>query len=347
MGAGSIARLGHIPGLQKVGGVEVVALCDRAEDRAGALAREMGIPRVYANFTEMVGKEDLDAVTLGVPNALHAPMAIEALEAGLHVFCEKPLAISTEEGGAMLAAAQRSGRTLAMNMQQRTRPEYAGVRRLFAEGSLGEVRYVNARWFRRSGIPGFGSWFTRRELAGGGVLMDIGVHMLDVALWMLGFPEVSAVRGEVQSVHGPRGRGLGGWGAERHTAGVFDVEDFASLHLRLKNGGLVTIEVSWATFGQDEMRVQVLGSEAGVDIDGEKYGGKAPVRIFHENPAEDVPLKLPKRPPGTDWDHTTADFVSSIREGRAPLAPAREGLEMLRILQAGYTSAREGREVVL
>src|SRR5690242_750848 len=148
-------------------------------------------------------------------------------------------------------------------MHNRIRAEMLLLRDIISAGQFGKFSYANARWFRRTGIPGFGSWFTRRELAGGGVLMDTGVHMLDLVMWMLGFPQVAAVRGETQSVHGPQERGLGRWGVDRVAGGTFDVEDIAAAHLRLADGGLITIEVSWALYGRDEQRVQIFGDAGG------------------------------------------------------------------------------------
>lgn len=346
IGAGAIARLGHIPGLQKVSGVKVVALCDSSRERAEALAVQTGIPKVYTDFRELIAQEPLDAVTLGIPNALHASMALAALDAGLHVFCEKPLAISLEQGRSMVEAVGRSGKVFALNMQMRARADFTWVREAIRAGKLGEVRYATGRWFRQRGIPGFGSWFTRKELSGGGVLMDIGVHMLDATLWMLGYPEVSSVRGEIQAVHGPRGRGLGGWGVERHETGVFDVEDFAALHLRLKDGGLVTTEVSWAFHGRDEHRVQIVGTESGVDVSSELYGEATPVRVYSEENAGEPSPVIP-RSEGSDWDRTVADFIGAIREKRRPLCPVDEGFAALRYLLAGYESARTGAEVAV
>ncbi len=266
VGAGAIATLGHIPGLQRVPDVQIVAICDTNAERARAAAARFGIPAVFEDYNDMLAQVELDAITVGVPNLYHAPVTLAALAAGKHVLCEKPLAITVADGEAMVEAARRAGLLLAVNMHNRLRADMQVLREIVAGERLGRVGYASARWFRRSGIPGFGSWFTRRDLAGGGVLMDIGVHMLDLATWLLGFPQVAAVRGETQAIHGPRGRGLGGWGIERVPGGTFDVEDFAASHLRLANGGLVTVEVSWAVHGRDEQRVQLFGDEAGAEL---------------------------------------------------------------------------------
>lgn len=346
IGAGSIAKLAHIPGLQKVAGVEVVAVCDSNEARAKELADSFGIRATYGDWRVMIADGGLDGVTIGTPNALHAEMAIAAFDAGLHVFCEKPLATQISDGEAMLAAAERAGTVFAVNMHSRERPDIRAVREAVLGGRLGEVRYANGRWFRRAGIPGYGSWFTRRELSGGGVMMDIGVHILDAILWILAFPKVKGVRGEMQSIHGPKGRGLGGWGVERATEGVFDVEDFAAIHLRLADGGLVSVEVAWAVYGRDEMRIQLAGSEGGADLFGELYGYRSPVRFFSDEGGvenELVPELSELR--GSAWDAAAAAFIGAVRGERPPGCTGREALEVLRILDAAYRSAEQGCEV--
>jgi predicted dehydrogenase len=275
-------------------------------------------------------------------------VTLAALQAGKHVLCEKPLATTVADGEAMVAAARDAGRLLALNMHNRVRADMQVLRALTTEGRLGKIGYTSVRWFRRSGIPGFGSWFTRRDMSGGGVLMDIGVHMLDLALWLLGFPQVVAVRGETQAIHGPRGRGMGGWGIERVPGGTFDVEDLAATHLRLADGGLVTVEVSWAIHGRDELRVQLFGDTAGADASNEVYGLAAPLRIYKDEgntPVEMIPT-LP-RLAGSEWDRSMARFVEAIRTGAEPTATGEEALTVLRLLDATYRSASEGREITV
>jgi predicted dehydrogenase len=346
VGAGAIATYGHIPGFQKLPGVEVAAVCDANLERAQATARRFGIPTAHADYHELVANPDIDAISIGVPNVLHAPVAIAALQTGKHVLSEKPLATTVADGQAMVAAAEQAGRVLAVNMNNRVRADTNVLRAAVADGRLGKIGYVNARMLRRSGIPGYGSWFTRRDLSGGGVLMDLGVHMLDLSLWLLGFPKVAAVRGETQAIHGPRGRGLGGWGVDHISGGTFDVEDFAAIHLRLAEGGLVTVEAGWALYGRDEQRVQLYGDEGGADISSELYGAETPLRLFRDEagvPAEVIPA-LP-RLAGSEWDRSMGRFVAAIRGEGEPTATGVEALVVLELLDAAYRSAAEGREI--
>lgn len=348
VGAGAIATYGHIPAFQALPGVEIAAICDSNLERAQASAARFNIPAAYADYSEMINKTNLDAISVGVPNALHAPVALAALEKGLHAFCEKPMATSVADGEAMVAAAKKAGTVLAINMSNRPRPEILFMRKAIAEGYLGKVSYAYGRLIRRVGIPGFGSWFTRKELAGGGALMDIGVHMLDMVLYALGFPKIAAVRGETQMVHGPQGRGLGGWGVDKIPGGTYDVDDMAAIHLRMADGGLITIEVTWAFYGRNEERIQIVGSEAGFDFFPTLYGETQPLHIYRDDavgPVEMIPTvpKSDERP----WTVGMGRFVEACQGKGQPVASGEDGLAILRLLDATNRSAAEKKEIVL
>lgn len=348
VGAGAIAVYGHIPSFQSAPGAQVAAICDTNLERAQAAAAKFGIPAAYSDYNEMIAKAGLDAISVGVPNAFHAPVALAGFNAGLHVLCEKPMATSIADGEAMVAAAKRAGKVLAINMSNRPRPEVLLMRQMIAEGRLGKISYAYGRLIRRNGIPGFGSWFTRKELAGGGSLMDIGVHMLDMVLYALGFPKVAAVRGETQMVHGPQGRGLGGWGMDRVPGGTFDVDDLAAIHLRLADGGLVTIEVTWAFYGRNEERIQISGSEMGVDFFPQLYGEEQPIRLYGDDPLGPIEIIPPlKRSDERVWALGLVRFVEACRGEAEPIATGEDGLAILRLLDATNRSAAEKREITL
>jgi predicted dehydrogenase len=348
VGAGAIATYGHIPSFQTAPGAQIVAICDTNLERAQAAATKFGIPAAYADYREMFEKTDLDAISIGVPNAFHAPVAITAFERGLHVLSEKPMATSVADGEAMLAASKKAGKVLAVNMSNRPRHEVQLLRQMNADGRLGKISYASGRTIRRLGIPGFGSWFTRKELAGGGALMDIGVHMLDMVMYILNFPRVAAVRGELQMVHGPQGRGIGGWGMDKIPGGTFDVDDLAAIHLRLADGGIVTIEVTWAFYGRNEERIQIAGSEMGADFFPELYGKETPLRLYRDEAFGPVEI-TPSLPRGDEriWALGLHRFVQACRGEAEPLATGEDGLAILRLLDATNRSAAEGREIAL
>lgn len=347
VGAGAIATHGHIPVLERVPNVQITAICDTNLERARAAAVNASIPAAFADYREMLANAELDAVTVGVPNVFHAPVTLAALEAGKHVFCEKPLATSVADAEQMVATAERLGKVLAINMSNRPRPEVVVMRRQVAEGKIGKISYANGRLIRRNGIPGFGSWFTRNELAGGGATMDIGVHMLDMVMYILGFPAVSAVRGETQAVHGPHERLLGGWGADKIPGGKFDVDDLMSMQLRLADGGLVTVEVTWAFHGRDEERIQIAGDQGGADFAPAIYGEDHPLRLFREEAGE--PIEIIPAMPHVEyaWSKPLVQFVEAIRSDGPLVATGGEGLAILRLLDAAYRSAKAGKEITL
>lgn len=348
IGAGAIAMHGHIPGIKRHPHGSVVAVCDTNQERAASLASSHGIAQVYQDWRELLRNPEIDAVTVALPNALHAEVSIAALKAGKHVLCEKPLAMTVAQGEEMVATAHAQGRILAINMSNRPRAEVQYMRQKVASGALGTISYASGRMIRRAGIPGFGSWFTRRELAGGGALLDIGVHMLDMVLHILGEPKVAAIRGEVQAVHGPQRRGLGGWGSDRVMDGTFDVDDLAALHLRLADGGLVTIEVTWAFYGQNEERIQIAGSQAGFDFFPTLYGTDKPLRMYADDNGNPVEI-TPSLPYTADpaWTQVHRRFVDTIRGEGTPVATGDDGLAILRLLEATYKSAAERREITL
>lgn len=348
VGAGAIAIHGHIPSFQAAPGAQIAAICDTNLERAQAAAAKFGIPAAYSDYRAMIEQANLDAISIGVPNALHAPVALHALDRGLHVMSEKPMATTVADGEAMVAAAKKAGKVLAVNMSNRPRPEVLFVRQLVAEGRLGKISYALGRIIRRNGIPGFGSWFTRRELAGGGALMDIGVHMLDMVMYALHFPKVTAVRGETQMVHGPQGRGLGGWGIDRVPGGTFDVDDLAAIHLRLADGGLITIEATWAFYGRNEERVQITGSEMGIDFFPALYGEQNPLRLYTDDSSGPVEM-IPSihKPDERVWAMGLHRFVAACRGEATPIATGEDGLAILRLLDATNRSAAAGREITL
>lgn len=348
IGAGAIAMYGHIPGIKKHPHGSVVAVCDTNQERANALAASNGISTVYTNWRDIIADPNIDAVTVALPNALHAEVTIAALKAGKHVLCEKPLAMTVAQGEEMVATAHKEGRVLAINMSNRPRAEVQYMRAKVAEGKIGKISYAQGRMIRRAGIPGFGSWFTRKELSGGGALLDIGVHMLDMVLYALGNPTVSAIRGEVQAVHGPQRRGLGGWGSDRVMDGTFDVDDLASLHLRLADGGLVTIEVTWAVYAQNEERIQLIGDQGGFDFYPTLYGTDKPLRFYSDDNGSPIET-IPTLPHIADGAGTVVykRYIDAIRGTGAVVASGDDGLAILRLLEATYKSAAEKREISL
>ncbi len=343
----------HIQGYQKLPGVEVVAIAGPDVERCQAVADEYGIPHVFADYRAMLDL-GIDAVSIAVPNKYHAPIAIDALAAGCHVLLEKPLAIDVADGERILRAARESGRIVMLAFNRRYLANAVTLKEFIDAGTLGDIYYAKAGWTRRAGIPGFGGWFTTKGLSGGGPLIDLGVHMLDLALYMMGYPRPVAVSGATYAALGPRGKGTSDYAAyarfSENTDIVFDVEDLATGFVRFDNGATLMIEASWAGYQslRDDIYLQLYGRDGGARIAMPDYHEEDSLHLFTESAGTLVELTpvLPKVGRG-GFDHEIAIFVDSIRTGTPPPATVDQGLAVLRVIDALYRSAEAGREILV
>ena len=348
IGCGGIAQEGHIPSLLAAG-VEIGAVCDSNEARAREVGETFGVAAVYTDYAQLLARSDLDLVTIGLPNALHEPAAVAALEAGKHVLCEKPMSVDSAGAEAMVAAARASGRLLSVNQHMRFDRTTLALRDAVASGTLGNVYLADVRMIRQNGIPGYGSWFTNRDLAGHGALFDIGVHMLDLALFVLGFPEVVAAKGYLSGQLGESGVGLGDWGIDRGRAGRFDVDDTATATLTLAGGGQIRLHVAWAAFAPAEQRITLYGTRGGADRSGVEGSGHPPLRLFGPD-AEGAIVELsidPAMQGGGGWSGAIDSFVRAVRDGKPLVVLPEQALETTRILERIVESAAAGRELAL
>ena len=340
--------LAHARGYARLPNVEIVALADVSLERCQRITREIPVPDLYSSYEELLQREDIDAVSIALPNYLHAPATLAALESGKHVLVEKPLAMTVAEGEAMVATAARTRRKLMICFNYRFRGDSQAIRRYAEGGGLGEVYFARAGWLRQTGIPGLGSWFTNKALSGGGPLIDLGVHVLDLALWLMGAPEPTAVSGMTYAKFGPRGRG--GWGGTRFTVGEagYTVEDMATGYVRFANGATLALEVSWASFTshRDDYYVHLFGSEGGAELNVRQYGFADNVRLYGEAAGAYTEM-IPRYNEGGGHETAVAEFVRCIEEDTQPVPGGEDGLRVLRIIQALYQSAAAGREVIL
>jgi predicted dehydrogenase len=335
IGSGGIAQNAHLPGYKATEGVELVACCDVREETAQAASKKFDIPVVYTDYRKMLREEKLDGVSVCTPNAYHARPTIDALRAGLHVLCEKPMAMTPAEGRAMCAAAKKARRILQIGLNSRF-TGYAQVLKKFIKGGeLGEVYYARAQALRRRGIPGWGV-FTSRKMSGGGPLIDIGVHILDLTLFMMGHPEPVSVSGATYCNFGKRTGIYAPWGA--WDPKKYTVEDLGVGFVKFKNGASLTLEASWAAhIDEDVWKVTLMGTEGGAVT--------SPMKILQEKHGSLVDV-TPRNIPETQ-SHTeeVRAFVRAIREGRPSPVPGEQGLMSTRILDGIYRSAESGKEV--
>ncbi|OYV02370.1 MAG: oxidoreductase, partial [Verrucomicrobiales bacterium VVV1] len=197
IGAGGMAAY-HANGF-RAAGAEIIALCDVNHGAAHKAATKLNIAKVYTDVAEMLkALPEIDAISVIVPNKFHAPLALQGLKAGKHVFCEKPPAMSAKEMAEMQAAATKAKKTLMFNFNNRARPESYAMMDYVADGTIGTINSCQAKWIRRAGIPGFGGWFTTKALSGGGPLIDL-LHMIDLAMYFMGYPEPAHVLGQTFS----------------------------------------------------------------------------------------------------------------------------------------------------
>ncbi len=337
-----------LKGYQRLANVQVVALAGLEEERLAALGKTYNVPHLYRYSEELLARDDLDAVSVAVPNYLHAPIALAALERGLHVLCEKPLARTGDEAEAMVQAATKANRVLQVVFNHRERGDIHVLKRYIDEGKLGQIYYAKVYWMRRRGIPGAGTWFVNKEMAGGGPLIDLGVHVLDMALHLLGEPEVLTVSASIYDELGKRGVGVDLNAGKSGAGSSFEVEDLATAFLRLANGATLTFETSWATHSsaQDDYGVTLYGSEGGAEIRVQNYSTEDTLRIYTD--VAGVPSEIrPKLPRGDFHNAVVREFIQRISDGNWSLYNGSDGLRRTRIIDACYASARQRREVTI
>ena len=340
VGAGAIAQTGF-DGVTMSGAAEVVAIADVNQKRREAYAARNKVPRVFADAASLFREKDLDAVYIAVPNALHAPFAVAALEAGKHVILEKPFATSYAEARGVIDAASKARRLFALGMNQRFTPGAQRIRALTEKGYFGEIYKLRAFWRRRSGIPSLGTWFGNRRLAGGGCFLDLGVHMLDLAMWTADNFEVESVSGAVTTRFGNRGLGRGTWGNSDPEGLPFDVDDGATAFVRMKNGAVIQVEISWAAhqLQNDIYNLELFGTEAGARA--------FPGEIYRYDQALDAPanitgLATPLRYPEAN---RFVNFVKAIRDEEPLCVTHEQALAVQRVIDAVYESSAARKEI--
>ncbi|MBD2862321.1 Gfo/Idh/MocA family protein [Paenibacillus oceani] len=344
IGTGAIFRLGHAPGWTSHSHVELVAFCDPREDEAKRLAQQYGVTKVYSDYRVMLEQEKLDAVGVATPNKYHAEISIYALNKGLHVFCEKPDAMTPEEAQQMADAAALSGNLLMIMRNNRFMPTSRFLKRYIETGHMGDIYTGRVGWIRRRGIPGRGGWFTTKSLSGGGPLIDLGVHMIDLAVWLMGNPSPVAVSGATYTKFADNKVAASkdssfGVACEN---GIFDVEDLATGFIRFDNGATLQIEFSWASNIEDDLKfLELRGTKSGCRLEGRD------LKLMTE--IEEVLCDITPRLENGGKEHTKNihHFVECLLGNASPIMVPGDGVDIIKILNAIYLSAETGEEVKL
>jgi predicted dehydrogenase len=341
----------HMAGYAAAADVDLAALAGMEADVLQQLGDTYHIPQDhrYADWRDLVDHGDIDLLSIAAPTTLHAPIAVAALGAGTHVLSEKPMAENADTARLMVEAAERNDRVLDVSFNHRRRGDVEALKKIIDAGLLGRIYYAKVGWLRREGIPGLGSWFTQRATSGGGPLMDLGVHMLDIALYLLREPSVQSVTAANYAEFGPRGKGSSLSPFMRKTGvqpGAFDVEDLSTAFLRLHDGGTLLLESGWAQWiAKDYCYVTMYGSDGGASIEwGAPDDPHRTLSIWTE--VSGVPASLhPLIPPDGRHAESILDFVAKVRSGDYTNHRGKQALARAVVIDACYASADKGSEV--
>ncbi len=352
---------------------EVVALCDLVEERMtdfAALLPQADEVRFYTDFDELCRSQEIDAIFIGTPNQLHAPMGLKATAHDKHVLVTKPLADSVEAAERLVETAEAAGVVNMMSLSTRFSAEVQYLGALARQGTFGELYYARARSIRRNGIPAWNTGFIRK---GGGAFRDMGVHVLDSAWWLLGMPRPLSVTGVAGAKFGPRGLGFFGRKAPDEVAAApesyysqFTADDYAGGFIRFEDGGALQVESFWASHQPGDLQIELFGEEAGAQLRPPTLYTNGPVpaavvetaKRFEAKPLAGRGLKDENRPLDITFDGLTKErskawnaiadhFIACILDGVPCEAPLRHGLIVQEMMEGLLRSAEIGREVRL
>jgi predicted dehydrogenase len=328
IGAGWIAQVAHIPVWKKIPEVELVAVCDTVKTRAKAVAEKYKIPQYLTRDEDVLKRDDIDAVDICVPTNLHERLTLESLSAGKHVLVEKPMSRTVEEGEKMVRAARQHKKHLMVAMNVRFRWDAVNLKSFVDGGEVGKVFYMKTGWLRRKKKSDEQAWMFQKKHSGGGVLMDLGIQMLDVSLWLLNNPKVKSVKANVYN-----------------QAGKFEVEDTATAFVHLDNDVTLGLEVSWIFLrDQDLFYTNLLGTQGNAQLN--------PLRVTKELHGNLVNLTPGRAETHTNlykqsYENELRHFISCLRDGAPMLSSGEESLERMRLIEVMYESANRGKEVAL
>lgn len=348
IGSGGIADV-HAEAAVRAGS-RIAGFFDADAARARALADKYAAALATTSLSQLLSSP-CDAVVIATPNHLHREMALAAIDSGKDVLLEKPMAMNLAQCDDIISAARRNQRIVMLNFVCRSSPASVLARQTNDAGRLGRIYHMKASIYRRRGIPGLGRWFTTKSQSGGGVLVDIGVHMIDLAVTLAGTPAIQRVSGHVTSVFGSpidRYRFTEMWAGPPNPRGVFDVEDGAVALLRLAGGITLELNVTWAANLPENVLpngVTILGDKGGCHFD--VWGDQFMLTSEQQQVLADVKLPLPPAPDAwpSAWRRQHELFARSVQSREQPEAGMDAGRAVQAALAAIYQSSEAGREV--
>lgn len=340
VGTGEIAKACHLPNwqeLEKEGRVELWGVCDLIRERAQLAAERFGARKVYTDYRKMLRDDTYDIIDVCTQNRPHCPVTVAALQAGAHVLVEKPMAMNADESRAMIHAAKAGRRKLMVAQHMRFEAAHEKLKAVVDSGELGQIYLARACWLRRRGIPGWGKFHIKKESLGG-PLIDIGVHVMDLAMWLMGFPKPVAAAGKTYRMFGDRKDLCNAEWGEPYPPSEFDVEDYAVAFVRLQNGIVMTVEVSWAAnIPQEHGGITILGDKAGLTTDppgvyGCRHGALTSTRFDWLPKAEGHRMEI-------------RHFTECVEKNLPVRVQPEESLSIQKIIDAIYESSKTNREI--
>ncbi len=348
IGCGGIANGKHMPALSKLGNIEMVAFCDIVEERAANAAKKFGTEdaKVYTDYRKLLEDKSIEIVHVCTPNRSHSFITVDALEAGKHVMCEKPMAINAAEAKKMVDAAKRTGKKLTIGYQNRYRPDAQFLYKYCREGGLGEIYFAKAHAIRRRAVPTWGVFLNEYE-QGGGPLIDIGTHALDLTLWMMDNYKPKSVVGTTYQKLGKRKNSANAWGP--WDPDKYTVEDSAFGFITMENGATIFLEASWAlnSLEEGEAITTLCGTEGGADMrDGLRINGEKFSKLYTFKPTLDgrgVAFYEGRREDPSQFE--ARQWIDSIINDTQPTVLPEQAMVVTQILEAIYESAKTGKPV--
>jgi predicted dehydrogenase len=347
IGVGGIAQTTHIPNFKKVPDVEVSAITDINKEKLQYVAEKFGIKQTFTDWEKLIDS-DIDAVVICSPNAFHAEQSIKAMERGKHVLCEKPVCLTAAEVKRVFSTSKKTGKKFMAAFPRRFTGEAKVLKSMIDNGDFGKIYYIKAGYLRRRGIPGLGTWFTNKKLAGGGPMMDVGVHMLDMVIYLAGASLPQLVIGSKYNMFKDKAVD-GGWPPKNtrlgdKATGKMEVEELASGFAKLANGTTLFIEASWAGNSDVGLKASLFGTKAGVQMP-DPADAKNPLRIYSENNGVLTDI-IPAIPASDSYLEEAQHFIECIREDKEPITKENEVLTVVSIIEGIYRSAETGKPVV-
>lgn len=325
IGLGTVAQLVHLPNLSKINNAEITAVAELKQSRLNAVADKFGVKERYKDYRDMINHVELDAVIIATPTSTHAEIAIDCLNAKLDCLVEKPLARSYTEAKQIVDAARKNKKNLMVGMNLRFRPDTMLLRSLINAGEIGNPYYVKAGWIRQQSSSE--KWFTKKEESGGGVIIDLGIHLIDLSLWLLGYPEIESIS------------------TKNFYHNTKSVEDTSLSMIKCKNSSVICLESSWSLpVEKDHFHLSVFGTKGSFSSNPFRVYKKLEDTYMDLTPAQgDNPTMLFKK----SYMNELKSFIGAVKGLHPVFSPGEESMQRMKIIEAMYKSASENTEVKL